>query len=1548
MFCTLAVITATTAIGAPPGSERVKSDKGTSPSEGAIPVRIMESSSGGSASTGHPLLQIDLKNLEIPVLPPMPADYRKEPTPQQNFDGLRAIGAGKFDERRTGGSLAGAAQSCTADAQCADCDICTQNTCDLTTFTCQVTSLDGTSPLGCDDGIACNGLESCSGGACVAGTPPDCGTDVCVEDLAGGFQCVPPCATDADCDDGFSCTTDTCDTGTGQCSHTNACGPGGGCTEPDVAGDPPVCDTGRCCDGSGTCSELTFADCEAAGGVWLATSDACMDLRPSDPDVDIINDCPEYGSGVAPQGDFVSVIGPISDLACDTLFEIGDDYQTATYPTDEFMNVELLRFVGGVLPDASARWQISFYDQNGVKVEDVFWPDGVNQQPGTFQLNLSVNTVDFDPPLQIPTKGFVTFAVQGNFGLDGRVAVASTDIVDVGTNDPDVMWVNGAPIGAADAGPLAAGSRILAFELVGTPIARPDGACCTGFDTATCSQSLPWVCEADPGVGGLGGQFQGVGIQCRACSNDFFTACDTPADCPNACDNDDSIACTTDADCPTGGTCVPGAATCFGIFPVCQTSACCKPDGTCADVISQTECTSLGGTFQGFGTNCEPNCCTQPTPTGGDNCSLVTVHPITIPLPGEPPVSITITGNNGAATFDEFPTWTNSNIFNPDGNTRDPGWWEGFELIGPANACADIRLDLCCSNCNGDVVRPAWGNLWVGCPEQNVLGNQGVDPPVGIGRGTSGFARGGPFCGEDNLWQTYQALRPGTYYYPILSFPGATAAAPPGCDYQLHVTVAACPIAACCLGDSCINTNQLDCADQGGYWMHKENTGGDADVLCPTGGGANPCAIGSCCFDPATQPPAICQDAAQAGTPCDPNSPSSCMDSTLCSTLGGTYVGGAQCDNTLPPCPICTIKDATTCMVPDLTDNFVTWQMSDLSAPGGGVITADDFVASSSTISTVCFWGTYARRNSQDGNVQADGEDCSGDVTDDFRIRIYEDAGGRPGAILAEAVPSILARGPVSSVAQDGAYANQQLYEYQATLATPITGLLPDTRYWMEIVNNTVEDDTCLWHWFNSNAGNNYSVVSSEAGGYVSGSERGSTTDFADHSWCVDQSITAPAADTGTCCPCDGSACFSATLPDCGPSVGMWSLDGTPNVNLTNDECVDAIPITGDNVLIATDTTCATTNSADPRHGGVGLGADVWYAYTATCTGRVTVSMCATGNADNTYDSALAVYRNAADPTTCATACPQASGVLVGGSLNDIDEGCNSLADGGSGILQPPPVLPGDCLMIRVGGFDAAPGRGMLSISCEALGCTPSAPPTVQQVSPGQNGTDLRNLRSLPLVLTESGNRAVRVRFDNLPTPFDVANGASMWLGPPFQVCENSGQDTIDNPGACTPPPAPTPLTSWYSQLQCDPFYMDWSTIGAPINAIGEFIVPSGVYTVQVVADDCPVADETSFSDPLQITNPIWGDLVEDCAVQPCKPPNDDVGVTTDVTAVLDKFKNKPTGARKARADVEPGVVDFQINISDVTRTLDAFRGSPYPFGPSGAPCVSAATGGGS
>ncbi|UCC31509.1 MAG: S8 family serine peptidase, partial [Phycisphaerales bacterium] len=161
---------------------------------------------------------------------------------------------------------------------------------------------------------------------------------------------------------------------------------------------------------------------------------------------------------------------------------------------------------------------------------------------------------------------------------------------------------------------------------------------------------------------------------------------------------------------------------------------------------------------------------------------------------------------------------------------------------------------------------------------------------------------------------------------------------------------------------------------------------------------------------------------------------------------------------------------------------------------------------------------------------------------------------------------------------------------------------------------------------------------------------------------------------------------------------------------------------------------------------------------------------------------------------------------------------------------------------------------------------------------------------------------ALRVTLSDLPAPFDIHNGTTMWVGEPIaEVSENAGK--ID------PAEAPGYGTFWSVRLSCDPpiYRDDWST-KSPLHVYSDAIVPGATYEVQAIHETCDVVGEPNYSAPLVVTTSRWGDLVGHCAVIPCSPPDGSVGIPTDVTACLDKFKNLVGAVTKSRADVEPNL----------------------------------------
>jgi hypothetical protein len=124
-----------------------------------------------------------------------------------------------------------------------------------------------------------------------------------------------------------------------------------------------------------------------------------------------------------------------------------------------------------------------------------------------------------------------------------------------------------------------------------------------------------------------------------------------------------------------------------------------------------------------------------------------------------------------------------------------------------------------------------------------------------------------------------------------------------------------------------------------------------------------------------------------------------------------------------------------------------------------------------------------------------------------------------------------------------------------------------------------------------------------------------------------------------------------------------------------NDDCSGAITVT-DGVPAATfDTTDATFDGT----GTCMTSPNIWYQYTATCSGTATIDLCG-----SSYDTKLAVY----DGFTCDPLGPEL--------------GCNDDSCGLQSLLEIP-VTAGDELLIEVGGYASNVGAGVLNIACSGV-----------------------------------------------------------------------------------------------------------------------------------------------------------------------------------------------------------------------------------------------------
>ncbi len=168
-------------------------------------------------------------------------------------------------------------------------------------------------------------------------------------------------------------------------------------------------------------------------------------------------------------------------------------------------------------------------------------------------------------------------------------------------------------------------------------------------------------------------------------------------------------------------------------------------------------------------------------------------------------------------------------------------------------------------------------------------------------------------------------------------------------------------------------------------------------------------------------------------------------------------------------------------------------------------------------------------------------------------------------------------------------------------------------------------------------------------------------------------------------------------------------------------------------------------------------------------------------------------------------------------------------------------------------------------------------------------------------------------------TPFTVFEGQVRWVGPPTQFVESTSSGT--------------PFMA--AQLQCTPYYQDWSTI-ALLHVTGSAIVPSSSYEIVNVSASCMGAEGNcvAVSGPLSVSTARWGDVET-----PFNPPS----TTTqpdlaDVSAMVNKFKDVAGAPIKARTLLSgenlAGEIDmsFDLDFEHIAACVDAFKGKPYPF----------------
>ncbi|MDP1663213.1 MAG: GC-type dockerin domain-anchored protein, partial [Phycisphaerales bacterium] len=182
--------------------------------------------------------------------------------------------------------------------------------------------------------------------------------------------------------------------------------------------------------------------------------------------------------------------------------------------------------------------------------------------------------------------------------------------------------------------------------------------------------------------------------------------------------------------------------------------------------------------------------------------------------------------------------------------------------------------------------------------------------------------------------------------------------------------------------------------------------------------------------------------------------------------------------------------------------------------------------------------------------------------------------------------------------------------------------------------------------------------------------------------------------------------------------VGMWSATAAPftlrvgfvPAALVNDTCAGAVTI-GDGATAFNTSgalTEATTDAACNFFSYNGIAKDLWYRYTASCTGNLVVDTCG-----STFDTKVAVYGSCPAGNDTALACD--------------DDAVPACASGTLQSRAMVSVTSGQVYFIRVGGYRTtggveSSGAGTLNVACDTVVPPCQADLGIQGGTAGQDG----------------------------------------------------------------------------------------------------------------------------------------------------------------------------------------------------------------------------------
>ncbi len=144
-----------------------------------------------------------------------------------------------------------------------------------------------------------------------------------------------------------------------------------------------------------------------------------------------------------------------------------------------------------------------------------------------------------------------------------------------------------------------------------------------------------------------------------------------------------------------------------------------------------------------------------------------------------------------------------------------------------------------------------------------------------------------------------------------------------------------------------------------------------------------------------------------------------------------------------------------------------------------------------------------------------------------------------------------------------------------------------------------------------------------------------------------------------------------------------------------NNACANAIQISNGvtsftNIAATTDGSPLPAGQCD--NNGAMCAADIWYRYTATCTGTLRVTTCAELGGSTDFDTVIVIYQN--------VGCPPPDSARIGCDDDDTNNPCGQNPPFASTATAS--VAAGQTYLIRLGGFldKTDVGSGTLNVTC--------------------------------------------------------------------------------------------------------------------------------------------------------------------------------------------------------------------------------------------------------